>query len=120
MHHCCCPRGCYPLANPQMIVQSVLPAMLCCYSSIMMAAMSFVLAVSSLPMFFSPTATTLQYHYIIFGCHPIVCTFSCLTNQSCSPCPCHCIPNLTPLTNSHFHKFQQSNLPSFTLLGKIM
>ena len=65
-HHCNCPCTHYHLANPWLIILSVLPAMLCCYSSIMMSPTSFVLAVGCSPMLFSPLIAACQYHLSFF------------------------------------------------------
>ena len=57
----------------QSTVISVLPALLCCYSSIMMTLLSITLVIGCTPMQFLPLVAAHCYQHTMFGCHPLCC-----------------------------------------------
>ena len=80
------------LPNPWLIVLSILPALLLCFSSIMMTTHSVALTLCSLPTSFPLFVATCHYQCILFGHHPFghhysshsLCP-SCLSSTLVSP-----------------------------------
>ena len=117
--HCHCPCSCYCSPNPQLILLSVLPALILCFSSIMMTHLSITLALHSSPTSFSPFVTICHYHCILFGCRPFGPLYSshsfhpsCLLLSPVSPFLDCCFPSLLHIP--HLHQLLHSS-PLFFL-----